>query len=145
MKKWYTYWRFSKSKKTVGISLLLAHWLIIVSYALFLHTHVLNDGTRVVHAHPFTQEQPQGHATHQNDDGSPEKEDQNNDPGHEHTPFSYLILTGLSNYFEENNTKFTVLTTPGQFLQSEVPFCISEEFFFNNPQRGPPFLFTRPV
>ncbi len=140
MKKWYTYWRFPKSQKTMGISLLFAHWLIIVSYALFLHTHILNDGTRIVHAHPFTQEQQ----THQNDSDSPKKEDQNNDPGHEHTLFSYLILTGLSNYFEESKSEFTFQNTPNHFSRSEHPICIPEEFFFNNPKRGPPFLFTLP-
>ena len=138
MKNWYTYWRFPKSKKCMGISLLVAHWLIIVSYALFLHTHILNDGTRIVHAHPFTQEQK----TDQNDADNPEKEDQNHGPDHEHTLFSYLILTGLSNYFEEIRPEFAFQTTPIQLFRSETPLCISEEFFFNNPQRGPPFLFT---
>ncbi|MFW6203019.1 MAG: hypothetical protein ACOC30_01830 [Marinilabilia sp.] len=125
----------------MGFSLLLAHVLIIVSYAFFLHTHVLNDGTRVVHAHPFTQKQETG----QKDADSPEKEDQNHNPDHEHTLFSYLILSGLSSYFEEDRSEFAFLTTPKLLSGSEIPVRISEEFFFNNPQRGPPFLFTYSV
>ena len=119
----------------MGISLLLAHWLIIVSYALFLHTHVLNDGTRIVHAHPFVQE------NQQNQHNSSPDQEQKKGTDHEHTLFSYLILSGLSNLFSEENSEFSFLTSHPQRSFVHSTLFIPYQFIFDTPQRGPPYFY----
>jgi hypothetical protein len=98
MRKLYTYWRSPLQKQLVGIALIMAHGLIIVTYALFLHTHVLDDGTRVVHAHPFTQKA----SARDNDNG-----DQSG-TNHDHNAFGYFYFSSLGQWLRDNPPAFKI-------------------------------------
>ena len=100
MKKSYTYRRAPLGKKPIGLSLLLAQFFIIVSYAFFIHTHVLDDGTRVVHAHFFSEKDVNN--TQPSDDSNSEDQP----AGHQHTCFSYSFLTNINLLFKNRQVEF---------------------------------------
>ena len=56
--------------------------LLIINKALFIHTHILDDGTVIVHAHPYNK-----------------SEDQEPVKTHHHSNYALLILHHLSTLF----------------------------------------------
>jgi len=130
MKHWYKYWRSAARKNTISLTLLLAHWLIIVSYAFFLHTHVLEDGTRIVHAHPFQQEQG---------NQEQEKGKTNSGSSHEHTVFSYTLLSSLNHLFLSNSPHYSFETYQQLFTASYHYFIPARSNLFYKALRAPPF------
>jgi len=128
MRKLYTYWRLPLQKQSIGLALLLAHGLIIVTYALFLHTHVLEDGTRVVHAHPFTQKAPGQNSDNGDRSGT----------NHDHNAFSYFYFSSLGQWFRNNPTVFKFFVFEKLlFLSRETPHT-SNRIQTNISLRAPP-------
>jgi hypothetical protein len=87
------------------VSLLLAQFFIIVSYAFFLHTHILNDGTRIVHAH-FFQETEETNPDSTNNTTSDEQP-----VNHEHTSFSYSFFSNFNLLFNNKQAEINYLPT----------------------------------
>ncbi|WP_291855228.1 hypothetical protein [Marinilabilia sp.] len=82
------------------MSLILAQLFIVVSYAFFIHTHILADGTRIVHAHFFTVGLADNNGADSNS-ASNEKSKQ-----HEHTSYSYSFFSDFNHFFKNGLSEF---------------------------------------
>ncbi|WP_157202464.1 hypothetical protein [Marinilabilia salmonicolor] len=106
----FTYWRSGYRKSPISVSLILAQLFIIISYGLFLHTHILDDGTRVVHAHFFNKGEMADNTSSQQNDAS-----ENSGTHHQHTSFSYWFFSNFDHFIKEGSKGFAFFRT-GQFL-----------------------------
>ncbi len=106
--------------RIAALALLLINAAIFCSYTFFLHTHVLPDGTEVVHSHPYSS----------SDD----------EEGHEHNYYSFHILPNLAH--------FLTLQLSGEILYSDFAFTfvvipeqiVLDEFSLYHHYRGPPLF-----
>ena len=131
----FTYWRSCNRKKPISLSLIMAQLFIIISYGLFVHTHILDDGTRVVHAHFFNKgEMADNTASQQND--VPE----NSGTHHQHTSFSYWFFSNFDHFIKEGSKGFTFYQTCQHLIRSaQNPTFTSVQKEFTS-LRAPPVL-----
>ncbi|PRY91336.1 hypothetical protein BY457_12611 [Marinilabilia salmonicolor] len=101
MKKSFTYLRTPISKKPISVSLILAQLFIIVSYAFFIHTHILGDGTRIIHAHFFTEQVADNNEADSNSTSNEESKQ------HEHTSYSYSFFSVFNHFFKNGLAEFS--------------------------------------
>lgn len=131
----FTYWRSGYRKSPISVSLILAQLFIIISYGLFLHTHILENGTRVVHAHFFTKGEMADNTSSQQND-TPEQSSTH----HQHTTFSYWFLSNFDHFIKEGSKAFTFFRT-GQLLnwssQNFTFTSVKKEF---SALRAPPVV-----
>ncbi len=89
---------------------------------------MLDDGTRVVHAHPFTQEQKSDDAPSGPKNGAQ----------HDHTIFSYTLLSSLDNLFRQDITDFSFQANESLFISTQRHFEATKSVRVFVHLRGPP-------
>jgi hypothetical protein len=109
-------------KKTVAYLILGVVGLLILNKAVFLHTHTLNDGTIVVHAHPFQA-----------------KTDSNSNNPHQHTKCGIYYFNQLSFLYSQLPED----VNPYASVYQTIHFAEKSSFYFENyhaclKNRAPP-------
>ncbi len=100
-------------------------FLVNLNQAMFVHTHQLPDGTKVVHAHPF------------------DSEKENNDPAdqHQHSKIEYVVLDNF-NHFVDYLAKLQLPLISEIIIDFDIEndWISPEPPTFHPSLRAPPFL-----
>lgn len=118
--------RQNSIKKAVAYLVLGVMGLLILNKAVYLHTHTLNDGTIVVHAHPFQ-------ATSDSNSGNP----------HQHTKCGFYFLDQLSFLYSQLPDNVVLSAA----VYHTISFPEKRSFYFENyhaclKNRAPPSPFA---
>ena len=105
----------------LGLSILL---LNIVNKSIYTHTHQLENGEIVIHAHPFNQD----------NDNAPIK-------SHHHTSLEFLVLSTLDVFnisvFLFPTLKLVEIASPKYFFHENI---IKQRYFHFKQNKSPPIL-----
>ena len=119
-----------KLLRILPVGLLLIFLATVLNDALYLHTHLMPDGSFVLHAHPF-------------DRSDENKNNPENSENHHHDCFELVWANSLKNYFPLTNN---IIHIDGDIArdirQKEYNVLLSEFLTFSSEQgRAPPRCF----
>jgi hypothetical protein len=106
--------------KNIAFAMITITLLIISNNIFFLHTHVLDDGSIVFHAHPF------------------KKGDNDNGENHHHSTYEYIFFKQFQQLLNENFSNYAVIIPLVNF---KFYYSCSNYITTNNStffKRGPP-------
>lgn len=115
------------TKRAIAYLILGLMCLLIINKAVFLHSHVLADGTVISHAHPYQS----------TDDSKPFQ-------SHHHTKAAFFLFNNIELFFNSFPFGLIFFITNSRTKVFVSGFTqIAQEYFSSTRNRAPPVLFFK--